>query len=313
MPNYSQGLQGAAGGAMGGFAIGGPVGGAIGGGLGLLGGLFGGGGASEYQNRLKSMEQEFANRNAPQVGAAERGGYSDFRGNQAALISQLEALSRGQGPSVAAQQMREAMDRSVGAQASLAAGSAGTGVGAGAALRNAQNNTAAIQSQGARDTGMMRAQEQLGALNQLGLTIHGARGADESMNRFNAAQGNQFALANLDAQLRAMGMNDQARLQALQMAMQGAGPGMGSSLLAGGAGALSALLGQRAAGRTGQAGGAPQGGGTPQGGGINYFAGGTPNYWGGPGMPQELDQYGNPAGGQGPSGQGGPINPYPQY
>lgn len=249
MANYGQGIQGGIGGAMGGFSVGGPVGAAIGGGLGLLGGLFGGGGGDAYRNRLSDFEREVAGRQAPQAGPAAQAGYSDFRGNQAALISQLEALSQGRGPSLAAQQMREAMDRSTGAQASMAAGAAGRGMGAGAAYRNAANQAGAIQSQGARDTAMARTQEQLGALNQLGMSIYSARGADESMNRFNTAAQNQQMLSNLDAQLRAMGMNDAARLSALQSAMNGAGPGMGTSLLAGGAQAFAGMMGMNAAGQ----------------------------------------------------------------
>lgn len=305
MANYTQGFSGGLGGAMQGAAmgsvipgIGTGIGALAGGAVGLLGGLFGGGGNDEYRKRLAAMEQEFANREAPQAGSAERGQYSNFRGNQAALISQLEALSRGQGPSLAALQMREAMDRAAGAQAGLAAGAAGRGVGQGAALRNAANTTAAIQSQGARDTGMMRANEQLGALNQLGITIHSARGADESMNRFNASQGNQFALANLDAQLRAMGMNDAARLQALQSAMQGGGPGLGTQILAGGANAFGGIMGQMAAGRQN-----PQ-----QQQMANPFAyNQAMNPSSGYGAFQYGGYEGNP---MGPSGQGGPINPY---
>ena len=306
MPNYSQGIQGAAGGAMAGGSLGGAPGAIIGGGLGLLGGLFGGGGGDEYRNRLAAMEQEFANRHAPQVGQAGQAGMSDFRGNQAALIAQLEALSRGQGPSLAANQMREAMDRSVGAQASLAAGAAGRGVGQGAALRNASNQTAAIQSQGSRDTGMMRVQEQLGALQQLGLNIHGARGADESMNRFNTSSNNQFALANLDAQLRAMGMNDAARLQALQSAMGGAGPGMGSQILAGGAQAFAGMQSMNAAGQQAPGGGYHMPSGGPQG----RLGGGAGGGAGAGGYYQPGDYGTNGPNPGGPSGQGGPIDPY---
>lgn len=261
MPDWGQGLQGAGGGALAGGGIGGLPGALVGGGLGFLGGLFGGGGSDEYRKRLMEMEKMWANRPAPQAGASATASNSDFRGNQAALIAQLEALSRGQGPSLAALQMREAMDRAASGQNAMAAGATRRGVSAGAALHNASNQAAGIQSQGARDTAMARVGEQLGALQQLGLTVQGARGLDETNSRFNAAQANQTALANLDAQLRAMGMNDQARLQALQAAMGGAGPGMGTQILAGGASMFPYLSGQRAAGQ--------QGGGTNSQ-GINY-------------------------------------------
>jgi hypothetical protein len=257
MADYSQGAQGALGGAATGAAAGsafGPWGTVIGAGLGGLTGFFTGafGGGDSYADQLERMEEEWRQRGGfdQALGEAERGQYSDFRSNQAALIAQLEALSRGQGPSLAAQQMREAIDRSTGAQASMAAGAAGSGIGAGAAYRNAANQMAAIQAQGARDTGMMRAQEQLGALGQLGGVIGGARGADEAMGRFNAAAANQFALARLDAQLQMMGLNDRARLQALQLAMsEQQQPGLGSAMLAGGMGALGEVINRSAAGR----------------------------------------------------------------
>jgi hypothetical protein len=252
MSEWSQAGQGAAGGAMTGAAIGslgGPVGTAIGAGAGaLLGGAagyFGSQGAASYEDSLKRLSEKYGNRPAPQAGPAAQGAYSQFRQNQAGLIAQLEAMSRGHGPSAAAIQMREAMDRAAGAQASAAAGAGGRGVNAGAALRGAMNNTAAVQAQGARDTATMRAAEQLAAIQQLGSAIHQGRGADENMNQFNATEQNRMAQANLEAKLRALGINTQAQLQAFMAAMGAAGPGLGTQLLAGGASAFPMTL-QRA-------------------------------------------------------------------
>lgn len=245
--NWGQGGQGAVGGAMTGASLGsvaGPWGTAIGGGLGAvvggLGGLFGG--TNDYEARLKKLAEGYGNRQAPQAGQSARGEYSDFRQNQAGLISQLEAMARGEGPSAAAIQMREAMDRAAGAQASAAAGAGGRGVNAGAAFRNASNNTAAIQAQGARDTATLRAQEQLNATGLLGQTIGQGRAADENMNQFNAGQQNNMSQFNVDAQLRAMGINTQAQLQALAQAAGQAGPGFGSQMLGAGASAVGPAL-----------------------------------------------------------------------
>ncbi len=226
---------------MAGFGVGGPLGAAIGGGIGFLGGLFGSSGQSEYQDQLKKLAAGYGNRTAPQ-GQAQYGQNSQFRGNQAGLIAQLEAMGRGEGPSAAAIQMREAMDRAAGAQASAAAGAGGRGVNAGAALRNATNNTAAIQAQGARDTATMRSQEQFNALGQLGQNIGQARGADEGMSQFNAQQGNGMQQANMQAMLQQLGLNDASQLNALHMAMGAAGPGTGTQLLAGGANAMPGLM-----------------------------------------------------------------------
>jgi hypothetical protein len=239
--DWGQAGQGAAGGAAAGAAFG-PWGALIGGGLGGIMGGLGGSGKGGYEDQLRQLAGGYGSRAAPQMGPAAQGSYSKFRQNQAGLISQLEAMSRGEGPSAAALQMREAMDRAAGAQASAAAGAGGRGVNAGAALRQSMNNTAAIQSQGARDTGLMRTQEQLGAIGQLGQTLAQGRAADENMNQFNAGQMNDVGRANLEAKLRSLGLNDEAQLRSLMQAMGAAGPGLGTQLMAGGANAMPSLV-----------------------------------------------------------------------
>ena len=231
MVDWGQGAQGAAGGAMAG-SFAGPVGTAIGGVAGGLMGLFGGSGAQGYQDQLKQLAGQYGGRNAPQGQAVQAGS------SQAGLVAQLQAMAQGSGPSAAALQMREAMDRAAGAQMSAAAGAGGRGVNAGAALRNASNNTAQVQAQGARDTGQMRVNEQLGALQQL----QGIRGQDIGLNEFNAGGQNQMTQANMQSQLTQQQMNAAQQLQALQLAMGGAGPGTGASLMAGGAQAMPGIL-----------------------------------------------------------------------
>jgi hypothetical protein len=271
MGQGSQALQGAAGGAMSGAAfgsaipgIGTAIGAGVGGILGGLGGYFGGGGQADYQSQLDKLAAGYGKRQAPQAGAAAQGQNSQFRANQAGLIAQLEAMARGEGPSAASMMMREAMDRAAGSQASAAAGAGGRGVNAGAAFRQATNNTAAIQSQGARDAGLMRVNEQLGAVSQLGQTIAQGRAGDENMSQFNAGQQNNQSLANLQAQLQTLGLNDRAQLQALMQAMGAAGPGMGTQLLAGGANAVPGLLQYAQAQKAAPVPGVSQGGGIPQ-------------------------------------------------
>lgn len=254
-----QGVQGAMGGAMAGTAIAPGIGTAIGAGLGLLGGFGGNPNAEkeahaakllEYQEMLKQLSAGYGRRTAPKVGPGAYGQNSGFRQNQAGLIAQLEAMGRGEGPSAARMQMQDAMDRAAGAQSSAAAGAGGRGVNAGAAMRGAMNNTAAIQAQGARDTGLMRVNEQMGALNQLGGVIGQGRAADENMSQFNAGVDNQTRMANLQSLLQTMGLNQSGELGALMAAMgisqQGAmqpnKPGLGDQLLAGGAAATPGLM-----------------------------------------------------------------------
>jgi hypothetical protein len=232
-------IEGAGGGALAGGSLGGPWGAVAGGiGGGLLG-LFGGN--KDDENQRKQMEQyynEVRNRGTPQVGQSASADYSSFRDNQKNLVSHLEAMSQGRGPSLAAEQFKASTDRNIAQQQGMALSGQGNAT---AAAMMAANNSAQLGAQSTQDAGQARIQEQQMALNQLGLTLHGARGGDEDMNRFNAGQANQFSLANLDAQLRARGMDDATRLQLISQ-MQGAknqGPSLSQSILAGGAGMYS--------------------------------------------------------------------------
>lgn len=226
MGDFNQAVQGAAGGAATG-AMFGPWGAVIGGGIGGIAGYLGGDDQKQqYQDQLNKLAQGYGNRTAPQAG------YSGFRSNQAGLIAQLEAMARGDGPSAAQTQMAQAMDRAAGAQSSAAAGAGGRGVNAGGALRMAANNTAAIQSQGARDSSILRAQEQANAMNMLGSNIQAGRSADENINT-----------ANMNSALQTMSLNQGGQLQALLAAMGVAQPGTGTQILGAGATAAPALNG----------------------------------------------------------------------
>jgi len=263
-------VQGAVGGGLAGGAMGGPFGALLGGGLGGLAGAFGGDPQAEMRDRLRGMEGQFGGRQAPQMGAAAQGAYSGFRSNQADLISRLEALSRGEGPSLAQQQLQAATDRNMRGQQAMAAGARGPS-GALAQFQ-ALNNTGMLGAQAAQDAASARIAEQQMALQQLGMTINSGRGADEGMNRFNADAQNQNQYGNLQAQLAQTGMNDRGVLSLLGMQQQGAQrPSLGSSIMAGGAGMFGALggfggFGGQKQGMSPIAGGNPGAGGyyTPQ-------------------------------------------------
>ena len=247
----NQTVQGAFGGAGTGAAVGGAIGGPIGAGIGagagaLLGGLgsFFGGGDSWETKRKKALYDQIQNRGAPQADFGPNSQYSDFRSNQANLIAHLEAMSNGQGPSLAAQQLKAATDRNIANQQALAQSGQGNAT---AGAFQAANNSAQLGAQAAQDSASARIAEQQMALSQLGQNINFGRSSDETTNRFNIEQANQMRLANLDAQLKTMGYNDQARAAILGLNNGGGGgPGLGSSLLAGGAGALGQYLNNRA-------------------------------------------------------------------
>jgi hypothetical protein len=266
MVDYGGGAKGAAGGAAVGTAILPGWGTAIGAGVGGLIGLFGGGDGNNaqaeqqkaIQAKLQALADSYSGRAAPQltqpVNQAQAGQYS---AQQAGLISQLQSMAAGGGPSAAAIQMREAMDRAAAAQTSAAAGAGGRGVNQGAAYLNAANNGAAIAAQGARDTSTLRAQEQLNAVGQLGQNLAVARGADDQMAQFNAGAQNTRDLANLQAQLQMLGLNDEGQLRALTAQLGGnvnTGPGIGTQILAGGAQLLPYLVQRSASGGNGSGG-----------------------------------------------------------
>lgn len=254
MADYGAAGKAALGGAATGAGMGavaGPWGAAIGAGIGgLVGGigsLFGGGdeGADDkdaYRRQLAALAAKYGQRSAPQSSGAAQMQVSGYRGQQSQALDQLRRLSQGYGPSAAEIQMRQYMDRAAASQAGLAAGISQRGGNAGAALRNASNQTAALQAQGARDTAAIRAQEQAQYSQQYAQTLGQARGQDDQMSQFNAQAQNQVAMANLQASLQALGINTTAQLQALTASMQNAPQSMGTQLMAGAANAAPGLL-----------------------------------------------------------------------
>lgn len=271
-------LSGAGGGALAGGALG--PGGAIAGGvLGGLGGLFGGNGEDPRAKALREQAQQaYGNVNsrpAFQAGPASLSGQSGFAPQQQTLADMLFAMSRGEGPSLAGEQLRAGADRAAGTQAGLAAGAAGRGVNSGAAYLNAANNAGAAQAQANQDAGMARVQEQLGAMGQLGGVLGQGRAQDQQNSQFNANEQNQTALANLQALLQGRQLDDNTRAQLLQLQQnllaQGKGPSVGDTLLAGGGMVAGMGLGAYAP-KTPGSGGSPSYSGSGPGGG-NFYTG----------------------------------------
>lgn len=240
MPGLSDFLQGAGGGAMAGGSMGGPWGALAGGAAGGILSLFGND-DDALKSRLDDYYKQIQNRQAPQMGPAAQSGFSDFRGNQTDLVKRLEALSKGQGPSLAMEQLKASTDRNMAQQASIAQSGRGN---QGAAAMMAANASAGLGQQAAQTGVQARIAEQQMALQQLGGAINQGRNSDEANTQFNAQQTNYNMEANLRAKLQAMGYNDQAISNILQQ-MNGANarPSMGEQLFAGGAGAMGAKYG----------------------------------------------------------------------
>lgn len=241
--NLGQGLSGALGGGLAGGSMGGPLGALVGGGAGLLGGLFGGDPQAEQQKRWEDFYNQVGGRTAPQLGPAHQAGYSGFRANQSNLINRLEAMSRGEGPSISREMLNEAMDKNTRNQSAMAQSGRGNPA---LAAQNMANNVGMLNAEANQSAALGRVQEQNNAINALGLNIHGARGADEDMNRFNTGNQNRRDEFNVGNQMDMYGLNDRARLMALQGMGGSQGPAFGDQILAGGAGLASFLAGQRA-------------------------------------------------------------------
>lgn len=181
-----------------------------------------------------------APRQAPQAGPASQAQTSGFRTNQQDLINRLEALSKGQGPSLAAEQLRQATDRNMKQQSSIAQTGRGNAALAGI---QASNMSGQLGAQAASDSAVARIAEQQMALQQLGGAINQGRTSDQDLSQFNALQTNYRDQFNIEAQLRARGLDDAAIQAILAMKMQSAQnaqqQSMGNQLMAGGAGLLA--------------------------------------------------------------------------
>ena len=137
-----------------------------------------------------------AGRGAPQIAG------SQFRGGQQSLVDLLQARARGEGPSAAQMQLRDALGRNVSTQQALLA----TGGPGGA--RQASQQASQLGGSLAGQSAQLRAQEISQAQGLLGQTLQGARGLDL-----------QRSTAQSDAELRSRGLNDQqiARLRELEL------------------------------------------------------------------------------------------------
>lgn len=134
------------------------------------------------------------NHQAPTVGLD---GY--FRSGQQQLVGQLQGIASGAQQGAGEMAARRQAANAAAQQQAMAR--MARGGNAALAQRNAANNTAGIGLAGAGMAQQAALQDQASAQGLLSNTLGQGRGADM-----------QTQIANVDAQLRAMGMNDQARL-----------------------------------------------------------------------------------------------------
>lgn len=119
-----------------------------------------------------------------------------FRQGQMALMQQLQEAAAGRGPSIAAQQLKQGMDRNNAQALGMAATMGGNPA---LAARNAALGAAQANQATNRDAAMARLQEQLSARDQLGGVLNSARGQDMTIAANQAQLDQQAALANQGA------------------------------------------------------------------------------------------------------------------
>lgn len=177
------------------------------------------------------------------------------RGQQMGLVDDLQAQARGEGPSLAQMQLQQATDRGVSQAAGMAASQ--RGVNPALAARLAQQGQAQIQQEAARDSAMIRAQEQLSAQQQLAQQLGQVRGQDFGVSEAERAERAAAQQAASGLRQQDIGVADsdrQARIALDQLGVQQATGMAGAQaqayegaaqrrqgMLSGGAEALGAL------------------------------------------------------------------------
>lgn len=160
-------------------------------------------------------------RQAPQAAGAYLGRFNagqqgQFRDRQVALANRLSAIGSGQQQGAGELAVQRQGNRAVAQQQAMAR--MGRGANAAMAARGAARNAGEIGLNVAGQSQQAALQDQQAALGQLGSVLGTSRGQDMGVAQM--AQQHQFQqagltqqtnLANLDAQLRARGMDDMAR------------------------------------------------------------------------------------------------------
>jgi hypothetical protein len=146
---------------------------------------------------------------ASNFGGLQQGAQAQQQGaQQQALIGQLQQAAAGQGPSLANYQIGQGVGAALAAQNAAAASA--RGANAGTMMRQAANQAANIEAQGAVAAGQQRIQEQQAAQQALGSVLQNARqqnldlGAQQAQmglqnSQFNASNQQQANLANQGA------------------------------------------------------------------------------------------------------------------
>jgi hypothetical protein len=185
--------------------------------------LYGGvpGGATNEVNRYTGLSAMADGRLAPQIASnqygqqfggdmgldlASRQQEQQGLGNQLYGLSQLQGMIEGRGPSVAQQQQNMGLAQAMRQQASIAASARGGGANLAAAQQAASNAAAGLSGNAFMHGGLLRAQEQAGAINNYGglanaysNSVSGIRGQDQSRAQLTGQMANSQAALDLQS------------------------------------------------------------------------------------------------------------------
>jgi hypothetical protein len=157
-------------------------------------------------------------RGAPQAQQTQVDGsqQGQFRDQQMQQASRLAAIAQGQQQGAGELAAQRQANRAVAQQQAMAR----MGRGQPGMQRNAARNVADLGTTAAGQSQLAAMQDQQAASNQLGQLLGQGRGQDQAIAAQNAQLDQQRMLANVDMQLRARGMDDQARVAYLAQLAQ---------------------------------------------------------------------------------------------
>lgn len=230
----------------------------------MMGGMFSGakgtafqGGTADIQQPVTQEQVKQAYENSQQGLRQQQDLITALQGQggiqkQTDVYGQLAGLAAGTGPSLAQTQLQQSTGANVANQAALMAGQRGAGANTGLMARQAAQQGAGIQQGAAGQMAQLKAQEQLGAIGQMGglatQMVGQQSGAVGNYNQY--AQNEQSQLLNSIAQANAARVNMQgnvnssnahiaginAKAQADMVAGAMAGMSSGSGMMGGGGG-----------------------------------------------------------------------------
>jgi len=167
--------------------------------------------ADMYTGASDFRKYKMANVDPMQAAQIDLNQANALRANQMGLIERLQAAERGEGPSLANEQLKAATDRNLAQQMAMAA-STGGAIG----LRQLGQQQASTAQQLAQQSAMNRMQEQIAARQELAGALQSGRAMDAELAQAQAQLGQQAGMTNLETRRLAAQENLRSQLQRRQ-------------------------------------------------------------------------------------------------